>query len=83
MVQRNSHASVVDGLVLSGGHPAFVAPAYDEAIGIAHTVEPDTLEQTLQQTPEASAVFVVSPPTSGLRPTWPRSPTSRTGMTAR
>ena len=44
VVQRNSHASVVDGLVLSGGHPAFVAPAYDDAIGIAHTVEPAALE---------------------------------------
>src|SRR6476469_9424173 len=29
VVQRNSHASVVDGLVLSGGIPAFVAPQYD------------------------------------------------------
>src|SRR3954451_15600356 len=25
VVQRNSHASIVDGLVLSGGHPSFVA----------------------------------------------------------
>src|SRR5918997_737744 len=29
VVQRNSHASVVDGLVLSGGVPAYVAPEYD------------------------------------------------------
>lgn len=66
IVQRNSHASVVDGLVLSGGLPAFVAPAYDDTIGIAHTVEPATLEATLAQTPEASAVFVVSPTYFGV-----------------
>lgn len=66
VVQRNSHASVVDGLVLSGGLPAFVAPAYDDTIGIAHTVEPDTLEATLAQAPEASAVFVVSPTYFGI-----------------
>ena len=35
VAQRNSHASVVDGLVLSGGLPSFVAPEYDE-IGRAH-----------------------------------------------
>src|SRR5690349_10323149 len=29
VAQRNSHSSVVDGLVLSGGVPAFVAPEYD------------------------------------------------------
>ncbi|MBO9533969.1 MAG: aminotransferase class V-fold PLP-dependent enzyme [Solirubrobacteraceae bacterium] len=66
VVQRNSHASVVDGLVLSGGRPQFVAPAYDDAIGIAHTVEPATLDDTLSQTPEASAVFVVSPTYFGV-----------------
>lgn len=66
VVQRNSHASVVDGLVLSGGRPAFVAPAYDEAVGIAHTVEPQTLDATLADTPEASAVFIVSPTYFGV-----------------
>jgi arginine decarboxylase len=66
VVQRNSHASVVDGLVLSGGLPAFVAPAYDESVGIAHTVEPATLDAVLTSTPEASAVFVVSPTYFGV-----------------
>jgi arginine decarboxylase len=66
VVQRNSHASVVDGLVLSGGQPAFVAPAYDDSVGIAHTVEPAVLEATLSQTPSASAVFVVSPTYFGV-----------------
>ena len=72
VVQRNSHASVVDGLVLSGGRPAFVAPAYDESVGIAHTVEPETLDATLTQTPEASAVFVVSPTYFGVSADIPR-----------
>ncbi|MEH3052499.1 MAG: aminotransferase class V-fold PLP-dependent enzyme [Patulibacter minatonensis] len=66
VVQRNSHASVVDGLVLSGGRPSFVAPAYDDSIGIAHTVEPSTLDDALAGSPEASAVFVVSPTYFGV-----------------
>src|SRR3954466_15146240 len=33
VTQRNCHASVVDGLVLSGGLPSFVAPEYDEERG--------------------------------------------------
>lgn len=66
VVQRNSHASVVDGLVLSGGLPAFIGPAYDDALGIAHTVEPATLDLVLQATPAASAVFVVSPTYFGV-----------------
>ena len=40
VAQRNSHASLVDGLVLSGGLPAFVAPEYDPELGMAHGVTP-------------------------------------------
>src|ERR1700749_1102619 len=34
VAQRNSHTSIVDGLVLSGGIPRFVAPADDTELGI-------------------------------------------------
>src|SRR6201989_3093289 len=40
VVQRNSHGSLVDGLVLSGGLPSFVAPEYDDELGITHCVTP-------------------------------------------
>ena len=66
VVQRNSHASVVDGLVLSGGRPVFAAPEYDDQRGIAHTVEPATLDGVLTLAPEAQAAFVVSPTYFGV-----------------
>jgi lysine decarboxylase len=66
VVQRNSHASVVDGLVLSGGRPAFVAPAYDDVLGIAHSVEPHSLDAALTAAPEAKAAFIVSPTYFGV-----------------
>ena len=44
VAQRNSHASIVDGLVLSGGLPSFVAPEYDGELGITHCVTPAALE---------------------------------------
>ena len=45
VAQRNSHASLVDGLVLSGGIPAFVAPEYDPDLGMAHGVTPQALAE--------------------------------------
>lgn len=66
VVQRNSHASVVDGLVLSGGVPAFVAPAYDEALGMAHGVTPEALATALDAAPQARAAMIVSPTYYGL-----------------
>jgi lysine decarboxylase len=61
VVQRNSHASLVDGLVLSGGLPVFVAPEYDPGLGMAHGVTPGSLGATLERAPQARAAFIVSP----------------------
>jgi arginine decarboxylase len=66
VAQRNSHASLVDGLVLSGGLPAFVAPAYDGDLGMAHGVEPAALERALAENAEARAAFIVSPTYYGM-----------------
>src|SRR3954470_22314250 len=66
VAQRNSHASIVDGLVLSGGLPSFVAPEYDEDLGITHCVTPAALEQALRETPEPRAAFIVSPTYYGM-----------------
>ncbi|MGZ4271880.1 MAG: aminotransferase class I/II-fold pyridoxal phosphate-dependent enzyme [Solirubrobacteraceae bacterium] len=66
VVQRNSHASVVDGLVLSGGIPAFVAPAYDAELGMANGIDPDALAGVLAANPGARAAFIVSPTYYGM-----------------
>src|SRR3954447_10776609 len=66
VTQRNSHASVVDGLVLSGGIPHFVAPDYDAELGITHCVTPEALERALAEAPGAAAAFLVSPTYYGM-----------------
>jgi arginine/lysine/ornithine decarboxylase len=66
VAQRNSHASIVDGLVLSGGIPSFVAPEYDDELGITHCVTPQALEAALRDAPDARAAFIVSPTYYGM-----------------
>ncbi|HEX6021698.1 MAG TPA: amino acid decarboxylase [Solirubrobacter sp.] len=66
VVQRNAHASVVDGLVLSGGLPTWVAPEYEPVLGMAHGVTPDSLKAALNATPDARAAFIVSPTYYGM-----------------
>jgi arginine decarboxylase len=61
VVQRNVHSSVIDGLVLSGMRPTFVAPELDPELGIAHGLTPGSLAAALDETPEAVAALVVSP----------------------
>lgn len=61
VVQRNVHSSVVDGLVLSGMRPTFVAPELDPELGVAHCLTPDSLAAGLDATPDPAAAMVVSP----------------------
>jgi lysine decarboxylase len=61
VVQRNVHSSVVDGLVISGLRPSFVAPELDPELGIAHCLTPDSLQRALAATPDAVGAIVVSP----------------------
>ena len=66
VVQRNAHASVIDGLVLSGGLPSWVAPEYEPVLGMAHGVTPEALRAALAATPDARAAFIVSPTYYGM-----------------
>jgi lysine decarboxylase len=66
VAQRNAHASVVDGLVLSGGLPTWVAPEYEPGLGMAHGITPDSLRRALERTPGAKAAFMVSPTYYGM-----------------
>jgi arginine decarboxylase len=67
VLQRNAHASLIDGLVLSGGMPAFVAPETDDELGMAHGVTPPALRAALERAGgEVRAVFIVSPTYYGL-----------------
>jgi arginine decarboxylase len=61
VVQRNVHSSIIDGLVLSGLRPTFVAPEIDPELGIAHCVTSEALARALDAEPDAEAVLLVSP----------------------
>src|SRR4051795_8122593 len=61
VVQRNVHSSTIDGLVLSGLLPSFVAPEIDPELGIAHCVTPEALDAALESEPDAEAAMLVSP----------------------
>ena len=61
VVQRNVHSSIIDGIVLSGLRPRFVAPELDDELGIAHCLDPEALDEALAAEPDAVGAMVVSP----------------------
>ena len=65
-VARNVHKSVISGLILSGAHPVFVDPVYDDEHSLAHAVTPDALETCLSAHPDAKGMLAVSPSVAGV-----------------
>jgi arginine decarboxylase len=61
LVQRNVHSSTIDGLILSGLSPSFVAPEVDPELGIPHCPTIAEIEAALEREPEAAGAIVVSP----------------------
>jgi arginine decarboxylase len=61
VLARNGHKSVVAGLILSGAHPVWVDPTYDEDLEITHVPTADALAAALDATPRASAGMVFTP----------------------
>ena len=61
VVPRNAHSSTIDGVILSGLRPTFVAPPLDPELHIAHCLTPDALAGALDATPDAAGAMVVSP----------------------
>jgi lysine decarboxylase len=61
IVQRNVHSSTVDGLILAGLEPTFVAPELDSELRIAHCLTPIVLAEALDANPDCIGAIVVSP----------------------
>src|ERR671937_156285 len=49
VAQRNVHSSTVDGIILAGLEPVFVAPELDPELGVAPCMSPESLSDVLQR----------------------------------
>ena len=66
VVPRNVHRSVISGLILSGAHPVFVMPRYDDDLDIVHGVEVSDLKAILDDNLTVKAILIVSPTYYGV-----------------
>ena len=65
-VPRNSHNSMLGGLVMSGAHPIYMRPEVDNDLHMDHCVTPETVKRTLEEHPDLAAVYLVSPTYYGV-----------------
>src|SRR4051794_39280487 len=61
VMARNGHKSTFAGLILSGAHPVYAEPYYDEDLQIALGPLPEEFERILEMHPKAKAGLVFTP----------------------
>ncbi|MGE2690429.1 aminotransferase class I/II-fold pyridoxal phosphate-dependent enzyme [Mycolicibacterium pulveris] len=61
IVPRDSHKSIVAGLIFSGVQPHWVTPRWDADRHISHPPSPDEYERAWDAHPDAAGALVVSP----------------------
>lgn len=66
LIPRNAHRSAVSAAVLGKLYPVYMMPEVDPYMEIPMGIEPETVEKTLEQHPDAKAVLVTSPTYYGV-----------------
>lgn len=66
IIGRDSHKSVVSGLILSGAEPVFIYPEYNSEFGINEGITAQSIEQALCKNPEVAAVLIIRPNYYGI-----------------
>lgn len=66
IIGRDSHKSVVAGLILSGAEPVFAYPEYICEFGITGAITAKSIEKLLCQHPDAVAVLITRPNYYGI-----------------
>jgi arginine/lysine/ornithine decarboxylase len=66
IVARSAHKSIMGGIILAGVWPIWVQPKVDQNLDIIFDATIEQIEETLNQFPEAKAVFVTSPTYNGV-----------------
>jgi arginine decarboxylase len=66
IIGRDSHKSVVAGLILSGAKPVYVYPEYNCEFGITGEITAYSIERALSENPDAAAVLITRPNYYGI-----------------
>ncbi len=67
IIGRNSHRSVIGGILEIGAFPVFVHPEFNEEFGIITNITPQSLEKVIKDNPDAKAVLITTPNYYGMQ----------------
>jgi len=61
LVGRDSHKSIVAGLIFAGVQPRWITPRWDAEHHISHPPSPEQVAEEWERRPDAAGALIVSP----------------------
>lgn len=61
IVPRNTHKSVIGGIILSGAIPVYLPSVWNNSLGIVDGIDIKILEKTILENPDVKGVLLVNP----------------------
>ncbi|GHT45382.1 lysine decarboxylase [Endomicrobiia bacterium] len=66
IISRNSHKSIMAGIIMSGVWPIWIQPKIDQNLDLVFNATYDQIKDALDRYPETKAVFITSPTYNGI-----------------
>ncbi|MDR0915455.1 MAG: aminotransferase class I/II-fold pyridoxal phosphate-dependent enzyme [Endomicrobium sp.] len=66
IVSRNSHKSIMSGIIISGVWPIWIQPNIDQDLDLIFNTTYNQIKNALNKYPEVKAVFITSPTYNGI-----------------
>lgn len=66
ILPRNVHQSIINALVICGGIPVYINPQTSERLGIALGMSVAEVQRTINENPDAKAIFINNPTYYGI-----------------
>ncbi|GHT37931.1 lysine decarboxylase [Endomicrobiia bacterium] len=66
IISRNSHKSIMAGIIMSGVWPIWIQPKIDQNLDLVFNATYDQIKDALDRYPETKAVFITSPTYNGV-----------------
>jgi arginine decarboxylase len=67
IIGRNSHRSVIGGILEAGANPIFVQPEFNEEFGIITNITPESLKKAIKNNSDTKAVLITTPNYYGMQ----------------
>ncbi len=66
ILPRNVHKSAINALIISGAIPVYINPGVNNDLGISLGMSVDDVKITIEENPDAKAIFIINPTYYGI-----------------